>query len=261
LFAHPSGSIATETKTIITASGQVDVVASQQAVAFGNSTIGKTIVNQPGPIDAATHGLKGNLPLNGLSKQPPESAGLTYKGKEVLSAKELTCLKAQIANTESGFKYDIINSIGFVGKYQFGYPALIDRGLVSSTCHSNSQLRTPSNWTGKSGIRSLDDFLGNITVQEQAMNDLLTANLGALIRIGVLTTESPPDDVAGKLAVSHLLGAGGCHQWASGHGGADQYGTTGWMYYNNGRYAITVLAGEGNESNAGHQYFGTAPTA
>jgi hypothetical protein len=63
-----------------------------------------------------------------------------------------------------------------------------------------------------------------------------------MVQRGAITKEMKPEEVAGMLAVSHLLGAGGANSWRKGQGGADAYGTTGDKYFQNGKYAVAVLA-------------------
>jgi hypothetical protein len=159
-----------------------------------------------------------------------------------LNSAQMTAYYAVIGKSESNGKYDVVNTIGFVGKYQFGYPALIDGGYVKRSCKSNSQLNNPNNWIGKDGIDSLEKFLASPAVQESAMCAYTKRNYKTLCNIGTVTKDTPPEDVAGLLAVSHLLGAGGAKAWRGGSNKTDQYGTTGDNYFAKGKYAVTVLA-------------------
>ena len=159
-----------------------------------------------------------------------------------LNTDQMTAYYAQIGKKESGGKYDTVNSIGFVGKYQFGYPALIDLKMVKSSVTSNAQLRNPNSWIGNGGPASLEEFLSNGPLQEKLICQYTRANYTTLLRIGAITADMKPEEVGGMLAVSHLLGAGGAKKWRNGQGGADAYGTTGDTYFNVGKYAIAVLA-------------------
>lgn len=173
-----------------------------------------------------------------------------------LDPDDMTAYYAQIAKTESGgplgynksryaSEYEVVNTIGYVGKYQFGYMALKDLGYLTSNCNSNAQMRNPNMWTGKNGMDSLDTFLktsAGKAEQENAICDYTRRNYNTLCRIGALDKSMPKEDVAGMLAVSHLLGAGGAKNWRNGKGGADAYGTTGDKYFQNGKYAVAVLA-------------------
>lgn len=201
-------------------------------------------VNQPGPINAQTKGLS-NKQLSTSDLAAKLTTGTAPKNQDgigSLTPAQVTALKAQLAHTESNFNYSSVNSIGFIGKYQFGYLALIDRGYVNSDVTSNAQLNSPLAWTGHNGILTITDFFNSPDVQESIMDDTLAANNTHLTNLGTIDSSSPAADIAGKLAVSHLLGAGGCNKWAKGLGGKDQYGTDGDTYYNLGQYAVTVLS-------------------
>ena len=159
-----------------------------------------------------------------------------------LSGDQLTAYFAQIGKSESGGNYKAVNSIGYVGKYQFGYPALIDGGYVSNSCKSNAQLRNPNSWLNKNGINSLEMWLASPTEQEAAMCAYTKRNYTTMCRIGAVDKTQPPEDVAGMLAVSHLLGPGGAKDYRKGVNKADAYGTTGAKYFNKGKYAVASLA-------------------
>jgi hypothetical protein len=159
-----------------------------------------------------------------------------------LSKDQMTAYLAQIGKSESGGNYDTTNQLGYVGKYQFGYQALIDQGYVKSSVTSNAQLSNPNSWTGKDGITDRSAWLSNGSVQESAMLTYTQTNYTAMIKNGAITADMPPEDVGGMLAASHLLGAGGANTWRKGGGGADANGTTGDAYFQKGKFAISVLA-------------------
>lgn len=168
-----------------------------------------------------------------------------------LSGDQLTAYFAQIGKSESGGNYQAVNSIGYVGKYQFGYPALIDAGYVKSSCKSNAQLKNPNNWVGKNGIDSLDTWLANPGEQESAMCEYTKRNYTTMCKIGAVDKAQPPEDIAGMLAVAHLLGPGGAKNYRNGQNSADAYGTTGATYFNKGKYAVAQLAPKVSTVNAG----------
>jgi hypothetical protein len=142
-------------------------------------------------------------------------------------------------------EYEVVNTIGYVGKYQFGYQALKDLGYLTSDCASNAQMNNPNKWKGKNGIDSLNTFLktsAGHAEQETAICEYTKRNYTSMVQRGAITKEMKPEEVAGMLAVSHLLGAGGANSWRKGQGGEDAYGTTGDKYFQNGKYAVAVLA-------------------
>lgn len=155
-----------------------------------------------------------------------------------LSKEQVTALFAQIGKSESGGNYKAVNTIGYIGKYQWGYQALIDNGLVKSHVRRNSQLNDPNSWTGK-GCSSLDEFLNNPELQEQLICEYTKRNYNTLVRIKALSQEDSPETVAGMLMCAHLLGPGGAKNYRiGGNSGADAYGTTAESYYNKGKYAV-----------------------
>ena len=168
-----------------------------------------------------------------------------------LSKDQMTAYLAQIGKSESGGNYNTTNQIGYVGKYQFGYQALIDGGYVKSTVTSNADLQNPNSWTGKNGITNVEGWLSNGPEQESAMIDYTKRNYTAMVNNGAVTLDQSPEDVAGMLACAHLLGAGGAKKFRNGGGGADANGTTGATYFNKGKYAVAVLAPQIPAVNAG----------
>lgn len=146
-----------------------------------------------------------------------------------------------LGQRESGNDYTVINSIGFVGKYQFGAAALETLGYCKPGTYSrgNRALRDPAVWTGKNGATSMEAWRRNEgNCQEIAIIENCNFNLRVLRRRGTIDDNDEKDHIAGLMCGSHLLGAGGMNAWARGEGGADAYGTTGDEYYNLGREAI-----------------------
>ena len=76
-------------------------------------------------------------------------------------------------------------------------------------------------------------------------------NYTTMCKIGAVTQEQSSEDVAGMLAVSHLLGPGGARDYRAGKNSADAYGTTGATYFNKGKYAVAQLAPRLPAVNAG----------
>jgi len=201
--------------------GAVDATKSAQGTGVTNPPTDKDLRNQP-PCDCSI----GNL-----------------------TADELTAYFTTIGKSESGGKYDTVNSIGYVGKYQFGASALVDGGYVKSSVlnvpkgtNPNTALNNPNSWTGKNGINSLQDWLANGAEQESAMCAYTKRNYTSMCKLGAITQDQSNADVAGMLAVSHLLGPGGARDYRNGKNSADAYGTTGATYFNKGQYAVAVLA-------------------
>ena len=159
-----------------------------------------------------------------------------------LSGAQVCKLKAEIAKYESGGKpnpYSVENSIGYIGKYQFGVGALIDTGYIKNMPWRGKKLApitgNPANWTGKDGVTSKQAWFNSPAAQENAMNILL----GKEYRYAKLDSGVPPEKTAGVLAACHLVGAGPVNKWlAGGPTKSDKYGTNCSTYYKAGYAAI-----------------------
>ena len=126
------------------------------------------------------------------------------------TGKTFTGFKEALAFRESQGRYTLINSLGYMGKYQFGRAAL--RAI---------------------GIKDNSEFLNNPRLQEKAFKALLAKNKWELrkeiemydgkVINGVVVTES------GILAAAHLGGAGSVKKFFKSNGKRaikDNYGTS-----------------------------------
>lgn len=200
----------------------------------------------PGPRAAANQGV--SKPVNKSFMNRADAPTIT-EGIGPLTPVMVKALMTQIGWTESNCRYNIVNTIGFCGKYQFGAAALVETGHIKRDAYalygSNKAIGVPSSWTGRDGIKSKEDFLANGLVQEKLMQYLLKMNYKNLVRNGAIKGGDDLCTVAGMMAVAQLLGPTGAKRWRTTGGGADAYGTTGAMYFNRGRYAVDVLAAQG----------------
>lgn len=129
---------------------------------------------------------------------------------EITPAKSTSLFLNAIGRRESSNRYWVVNSYGYMGKYQFGRKTLNKLGFKHIT---NKQ------------------FLNSPKIQEQAMKALLKHNQKLLkkqiakysdtVHNGVFITES------GLLAAAHLGGAGNVKKWLRrGKDFRDGYGTS-----------------------------------
>ena len=190
-----------------------------------------------------------NLP-EALAKQPDPSRGIGTLTKD-----ETKAYMATIGQSESNGKYNTVNSIGYVGKYQMGAAALVDQGYISKELYqkyggSNKVLDDPAAWSGpaavQNGITSKDAFLNAPAAQEDAMQKYTESNYKALVKNGTIQPGDDSATVAGAMASAHLLGPGGAYKTRYGEGGSDAYGTTGASYVAKGKYAINTLTKNGS---------------
>lgn len=76
-----------------------------------------------------------------------------------------------LAMREGGGRSDVVNSYGYMGKYQMGKAALSDLGYVD---------KRTGQWTGKNGATSQAAFLANPKLQDQANTDFAKQNWSRL---------------------------------------------------------------------------------
>lgn len=139
---------------------------------------------------------------------------------------------AALRYRESRNNYSAVNTLGFLGAYQFGEAALIDLGFVIRDDNYRDNVFN-GGWTGKCGVTSREGFLASVAAQEQAVAEWLPL-LWKYIQAqglepyawtmcgGVGLTPS------GMIAAAHLLGAGGLKSWIDSGGTLDlrdAYGT------------------------------------
>jgi hypothetical protein len=159
-----------------------------------------------------------------------------------LSKSDVQILMHAIGKAETGSipggvqNYSKENTIGYVGKYQFGAAALTSRGWLEWTTNDKGKRVAYSNkamiagtapWTGKDGVRNLSDWKTNGLAQERAMFDLLETNWRFLSSKGAITPNGNKCEVAGLLHIAHLLGSGGALKYKNGINGKDAFGASG----------------------------------
>ena len=144
-------------------------------------------------------------------------------------------------------QYHVHNTIGFLGKYQFGEPLLIDLGYYTPAASgfygSTATNEWKGTWTGKNGVHSKEDFMSE--VQELAIREAFAMNMGVidtyLSQAGKTLddflgneftyTQNGAENTAvvtmsGILASAHLQGPGGVAQLLlNGTVSHDEYGT------------------------------------
>ena len=140
---------------------------------------------------------------------------------------------------ESGGDYQSVNTLNFLGAYQFGEAALTDLGYVryDGDAYDNNY---GGGFTGKGGVRSARDFLNNRNEQDRAALQWmhLMWSYIELNRIDHYEGSRVGDSTltaSGMLAASHLLGAGALKEYIQSNGRADlrdPYGTPIKQYIN-----------------------------
>lgn len=80
-------------------------------------------------------------------------------------------------------QYQVENTLGFMGKYQFGEPLLIDLGYYQAEIfymHGADRNNWQGRWTGKRGVDSKATFKSSPEVQEAAIREAFTLNLSRI---------------------------------------------------------------------------------
>jgi hypothetical protein len=87
----------------------------------------------------------------------------------IASAEQPVDFITALGERESASDYSAVNTLGYLGKYQFGEAALIDLGYYKPD-------GTPENdwqgvWTGKDGVRNVTEFLASHAAQDKAIKE------------------------------------------------------------------------------------------
>ena len=146
---------------------------------------------------------------------------------------------AAIALHESGGDYGVVNSIGYLGKYQMGAGAMVDMGYLYLDVYrrygDNGAFRDAAAWKPP---YTRSGFLADHAEQERAMVKLTGINRSRLRSSGVLTDRSTAIEQGAWLAVAHGLGAGAASTYfRRGEAKPDGYGTTAAQIYRIGAYS------------------------
>lgn len=134
---------------------------------------------------------------------------------------------------ESGGNYKAFNKYGYAGKYQMGEAGLIDAGYYkkASKVYNNDW---SGSFTGKDGVKSIQDFLNNPAAQENAQIVFKKRQWGYLKAVGahkysgqIINGYEITD--SGLLAGAHLKGAGAVIEYLKSGGqnnSKDAFGTS-----------------------------------
>lgn len=147
----------------------------------------------------------------------------------------------------ASLQYHVHNTLGFLGKYQFGEPLLIDLGYYNPApggfYGSTATNEWQGTWTGKNGVYSKEDFMTN--VQELAIREAFAMNM-SVIEQRLAQAGHTIDDFLGQeftytrlgeqhvatvtmsgiLASAHLQGPGGvANLLLNNVASSDEYGT------------------------------------
>ena len=259
--------IATHQDTVKQALANAGTVAPAASGTLGSGT-GSTVTDGSGnPVKTGTTDTTGSNSDQGITMAAGESVDLptcpaeylakssTYNPSSgvgttpKLSQQQTKAMMAELGYYESQFNYSLIN-VDRIGKYQVDAQYLANLGYIKPDAiaqyGTSDTLNRDQSWTGKDNIQSESDFFASEIVQDTIQFNEFTNNYSALIANGGIL---PTDDIctaAGMLFVAHQFrSADKALEWRKQGALIDELGRTGAKYYNQGRYAIDVLAAGG----------------
>lgn len=200
--------------------------------------------DEPPPDLVEIPGAPEAVPVTTLKEIPPNAKVYEQGYIGTLTKSQVDKLKEVIGKYESNNVYNKENSLGFLGKYQFGVLFLEDLAYIKSGSYKRVQsnlkvVNDTDNWSGKDGIFNKQSFLANPPVQEKLIEAMLKRNFTSLCRKSALSPTSPPEKTAGALMTAHLKGAGGAGDYiVKGIDSTDAYGTSCSKYYKIGYETI-----------------------
>jgi len=161
-------------------------------------------------------------PVDGIGSLNADQLGtvLAQKSKTVASQNSLT-----IDEVASRINVGTDLTTSGVGKYAtnvyslensgFLKPGTVER-FIDNPSQLESVLSSTSVWTGKEGIESVNNVLGNQNLQSVIQNNVLTDSFNGLTSSGILSGSESPDVVAGVTSVAADFGVSGVSDWLSG---------------------------------------------
>lgn len=137
----------------------------------------------------------------------------------------------ELGRLESNNKYDVVNTYGYLGRYQFGLARLTDLGL----CHRKPGVKgfDNSSFFWSEGF-SQQQFLRNQELQDVLFEAHMARHRAVIAkkyqdRVGTLIRDVKIT-VPGMLACFHLVGEGGFRKLLRGDNPSDAYGTSALKY-------------------------------
>jgi len=151
--------------------------------------------------------------------------------------KAIKCL----GKLESNNDYAVKNTLGYLGRWQFGAAALEDLGFLKKNCYRKYKNRMPRKcWTGKAKTFSKKSFLAFEDAQDLAIKENFKLNYKRLLKLKVLNKSSSQVKIAQSLFVSHLLGAKGAFNYFKKNiDKSDGYGTKASDYSKSAKQCIS----------------------
>lgn len=172
-----------------------------------------------------------------------------------MNVEQLSSTLIGIAYTETrgdsakdGSDYQVINpATRQMGRYQHSPQTLEDLGYIkpgSVALYGKEAVDRQDVWTARArteGVTSGRDYLASPGMQEKAQMEYMNLAHKTMTASGVITATSPPEHVAGMLAVAQAVGPTNAVKWARGDSSGETRnpgGVTATAYYAVGRNSI-----------------------
>lgn len=235
---------------LTSSNGSTVTDGSGNPVKTGTTSNSTASDNDVGITNAAGQQVSGSTcPAEFLSKSttynPPGGIG---NANPRLTQQQAKAMLAELGYFESQFNYSAIMDAR-IGKYQVDAEYLAAAGFIKPdaiTQFGGNVLTNDESWTNNENIQSQDDFFTNQNVQDVTQYNEFVSNYELLVANGGIL---PDDDIctaAGMLFVAHQFrDADKATEWRHKGDLTDALGQNGTVYFNQGRYAIDVLAAGG----------------
>ena len=151
-------------------------------------------------------GLVKRTPTEGINAADFAKQGPALAGLGSMSLPDVTGTLAQTSKLV-GQNADTISNAAGVGKFGLNASQLERSGLVKPGTEAKflgqgssdlvGVLKSPTVWTGKDGVKSLDGLLGNDGLQNKIQQGLMTSGVADLKSLGVPTDKLTPQALSG----------------------------------------------------------------
>jgi len=159
---------------------------------------------------------------------PADHGGSNIVGP--LSPDDWEVYRRTLGQKESSNTYTKENSLGYIGRWQFGALALDDIDYVRPGT-GLKDLDIASSWLGKNGIDSKQDWFNSPGIQDSALIEYTRLYYKRLRQSGVIHANDSKGRVAGFLAAAHLVGPTGALEFSQGKIKMDANGTKASTYF------------------------------
>lgn len=128
--------------------------------------------------------------------------------RKFIMAKTIDDFYKDLGIRESSGRYDVVNSIGYLGLYQIGEKAMVDAGYYKP--QKEYKNRWDGEFTGKDGVFSKEDFLNNPLAQENAQRIYKQKQWKYLKKLGA---DKYVDQIVGGVKITESGLLAGAHLW------------------------------------------------